>query len=221
MGKPDAEPRQRYLERWGSTVVMNTYLKVALFASSVALIGMLGLTFVIFSWAKNQKPLVVRIDEVGRATAVNYASFAYSPEAPELRYFLAQFVQLHYSRILGSVEERFSKSLFFVDAKLSQSVIEEERKTQSLAKFVREGSEEVDIEIKNISLQDLRSNPKRATVDFEKVIYARGERRELRRVRFAGYFEFVIQESVPNNVVLVNPLGITLTYFRADEAFKP
>jgi type IV secretory pathway TrbF-like protein len=210
-----------YLEMYGSTLVMNTYLRVALFGASIALMGMVGLSIQMFIWAKEQKPLVVRIDEVGRATAVNYTSFAYTPEAPELRYFLAQFVQLHFARLLGSVEERFSKSLFFLDAKLSEAVVEEERKTQGIARFSREGSEEVDVEIKNIALQDLRSNPMKATVDFEKVFYARGERREIRRERYAGYFEFVVQTTVPNNFVLVNPLGLTVTYFRADPAFKP
>jgi len=220
MDKTIHNAKREYLEQYGGTLVMNTYLKVALFAVSVALIGMVVLSFSMFSWARNQKPMVVRIDEVGRATAINNTGFNYTPEAPELRYFLAQFVQLHFSRLLGSVEERFGKSLFFLDAKLSQAVIEEERKAQSLTTFVREGAEEVDVEITNIALQDLRSKPMKASVDFEKVFFTRGERRELRRERYAGYFEFVVQEHVPNNFVLVNPLGLTLTYFRVDAAFK-
>lgn len=220
MEKTIDNAKRAYLERYGGTLVMNTYLKVALFAVSVALIGMVVLSFSVFSWARNQKPMVVRIDEVGRATAINHAGFNYTPEAPELRYFLAQFVQLHLSRLLGSVEERFGKSLFFLDAKLSQAVIEEERKAQTLTTFVREGAEEVDIEITNIALQDLRSKPMKASVDFEKIFFARGERRELRRERYAGYFEFVVQDRVPNNFVLVNPLGLTIIYFRVDAAFK-
>jgi type IV secretory pathway component VirB8 len=165
--------------------------------------------------------MIVRIDEVGRATAVNYTGFEYRPEAPELRYFLAQFVQLHFSRMLNSVDERFGKSLFFLDAKLSQAVIEEERKTESLKAFVKEGHEEIDIEIKNVILQDLRSKPMKAAVDFEKVYYPRGERRELQRERYAASFEFEVQGTVPSNFILVNPLGLTVTYFRIDEAFKP
>lgn len=220
MEKNINDAKRLYLEQYGSTLVLNTYLKVALACVSVALIGALVLSFFVFSWAKNQKPLVVRIDEVGRATAVSYTSFDYSPSPPELRYFLAQFVQLHYSRLLGSVEEKFGKSLFFLDAKLSDVVVQEERKAQSISAFIREGAEEVDIEIKNIALQDIRSRPMKASVDFEKVYLSRGDRRELRRERFAGYFEFIVQESVPNNFILVNPLGLTVTYFRVDEAFE-
>lgn len=210
-----------YLEIHGSALVMNRYLRVALIAVSVGLIGVLGLSISMYIWAKQQKPLIVRIDDVGRATAVNYASFDYTPQEKELRYFLGQFVALHFSRFTGSVEDKFSKSLFFLDAKLAGAVVEEERKTHSIAKFSSEGSEEVDIEIKNIALQDVRASPMKATVDFDKVFFARGERREIRRERFAGYFEFVVQETVPNNFVPVNPLGLTITYFRLDSAFKP
>src|SRR5690242_9746781 len=107
---PQADkPRQRYLEQFASTIVMNSYLKVALLAVSIALIGMLVLSFSMFSWARAQKPLIVRIDEVGRAAAIDYNSFDYVPHPEELRYFLAQFVHLHFSRLLGVAEDRFSK----------------------------------------------------------------------------------------------------------------
>jgi type IV secretory pathway TrbF-like protein len=221
MSKTIADARQLYLEQYGSTMVMNTYLKLVLVLVTLALLGALVLSFSVYRWARNQKPMVVRIDEVGRATAVNYTGFEYRPEAPELRYFLAQFVQLHFSRMLGSADERFGKSLYFLDAKLSQAVIEDERKSESLKAFVREGHEEIDIEIKNVILQDLRSTPMKASVDFQKVYFPRGERRELRRERYAASFEFEVQETVPSNFVLVNPLGLTITYFRVDEAFKP
>ena len=220
MEKQLSDAKRAYLEQYGDALVTNTYLRVALFAVSVALLGALALSLTMFTWAKTQKPLVVRIDEIGRATAVNYAGFAYAPEAPELRYFLAKFVQLHYARLLGSVEERFSQSLFYLDAALARAVVEDERKSHTLAKFVRESPEEIDIDIKNIVLQDLRTKPMKASVDFEKVFYARGQRQELRRERYSGSFEFVIQDNIPNAFVLVNPLGITITYFRVDAAFK-
>jgi type IV secretory pathway TrbF-like protein len=218
--KPIDDAKRAYLEQYGDALVTNNYLRVTLLALSVVLIAAIGLSFAMFSWAKTQKPLVIRIDEIGRATAVNYTGFAYAPEAPELRYFLAQFVQLHYARLVGSAEERFSRSLYYLDAALARAVIEDERKSARLAQFARDGSEEIDIDVKNIVLQDLRTRPMKASVDFDKVFYPRGERHETRRERYTGSFEFVIQEHVPNTFVLTNPLGITITYFRVDAAFK-
>jgi type IV secretion system protein VirB5 len=220
MEKQYSDAKQAYLEQYGDALVTNSYLRIGLIATSFALLAALILTFKMFAWAKTQKPMVIRIDEVGRATALNYDGFAYKPEAPELRYFLAQFVQLHYARMAGSAEERFGRSLFYLNADLSRALIEEERKNSTLAQFERASPEEIDIDIKNIVLQELRSKPLKASVDFEKVFYPRGERRELRRERYSGYFEFIIQDNVPNSFVLINPLGITITYFRVDAAFK-
>ena len=34
-----------------------------------------------------------------------------------------------------------------------------------------------------------------------------------------GQFVFVVQDRVPNAVIPINPLGLTITYFREDQAF--
>ena len=219
MQKDLDEARRVYLEQYGSALVTNTYLRIAAVMLSLALVGAIGVIVATFAWAKNQKPLVVRIDEVGRATPINYSAFDYRPQEMELRYFLSQFVQLHFGRMVASVEKRFGTSLYFLDRKLSHAVMEEERKSQSLAKFVRDGSDEIDIVINNIALQDLRAVPMEATVDFEKVFFSRADHLELRRERYAGYFEFIMQD-VPNAFVPINPLGLTITYFRTDAAFR-
>ena len=48
---------------------------------------------------RDLKPLVIRISDVGRAEAVHLDSFSYQPQEAEIRYFLIDFVQLHYSRM--------------------------------------------------------------------------------------------------------------------------
>lgn len=219
MEKSIGDAKQAFLEQYGGALVANNHLRIALACVSIALVGSLGITVSTLMWAKDQKPLVVRIDEVGRATPLSYTPFEYKPQERELRYFLAQFAYLHFGRMTSMVEERFSKSLYFVDAKLSQALIEEERKGMSIAKFLKEGGDEVEIVVNNIAFQELRGSPMKATVDFQKVFLSRGDHREIRRERYAGYFEFVIQENIPNSFVLVNPLGLTITYFRTDAAF--
>jgi type IV secretory pathway component VirB8 len=32
-------------------------------------------------------------------------------------------------------------------------------------------------------------------------------------------FVFVVTDNVPNNIIPVNPLGLTMTYYREDQAF--
>ena len=62
--------KRQFVELYGSALVMNTYLKLALLLVSLLALGLLVLNFRTQAAAAELKPLVVRIDEVGRAEAV-------------------------------------------------------------------------------------------------------------------------------------------------------
>ena len=57
-------------------------------------------------------------------------------------------------------------------------------------------------------------------MDFEKVYYTQHDHIEIKRERYVAHFIFVIKERVPNSMIPVNPLGLTITYFREDQAFQ-
>ena len=60
----------------------------------------------------------------------------------------------------------------------------------------------------------------RATVEFEQVHLAPATRAELRRDTFVAHVVFVLQDVVDNARIPINPLGMTITYFREDQAFQ-
>jgi type IV secretory pathway component VirB8 len=66
----------------------------------------------------------------------------------------------------------------------------------------------------------LRTPPYKATVEFEKVVYASPDHAEVRRIHYVANFVFVVKMPVPNALIPVNPLGLTITYFRDDQAFE-
>src|SRR5947209_13696355 len=84
--------KRQFVELYGSALVLNTYLKIALVLVSLAAVGLVILNFHTVATYANVKPLVVRIDEVGRAEAVQYDAATYHPQPQELRYFLSQFI---------------------------------------------------------------------------------------------------------------------------------
>ena len=92
--------------------------------------------------------------------------------------------------------------------------------SEVIAKFLAERGDEIDIDIKNVSFVDLRQPPFRATVDFERVYKSSADGTELRRELYVANFTFVLKDDVPNPMVPVNPLGLTITYFREDQAFQ-
>src|SRR4051794_26688126 len=90
--------KRQFVELYGSALVMNTYLKIALVLVSLVALRLLALSFRTAGQASQWKPLVVLINDIGRGEAVKSDATAYRPQAPELRYFLTQFVVKHFSR---------------------------------------------------------------------------------------------------------------------------
>src|SRR5262245_43402168 len=115
--------KKQFVELYGSALVMNTYLKIALLLISFLALGLLGLNFRTQVKYANVRPLVVRIDDVGRAEAVQYDASTYRPQAPELRYFLTQFIVKHFSRIRATVQRDYTDSLFFLAPSLADATI--------------------------------------------------------------------------------------------------
>jgi type IV secretion system protein VirB5 len=168
----------------------------------------------------NVKPLVVRIDDVGRAEAVQYDASAYRPQAPELRYFLTQFVVKHFSRIRATVRREYPDSLFFLDPALADATIAQNDQSRAMETFLTNPSgDEVDIAVQNVSLSELSKPPYKASVSFQQVRYAPGTRAERARETYVAQVDFLMRDHVPNEFVRVNPLGLQITYFRVDQAF--
>ncbi|HKW02301.1 MAG TPA: VirB8/TrbF family protein [Vicinamibacterales bacterium] len=224
---PDESPRiedarRQYVELFGSALVMNTYLKIALLGVSVVAVGLLVLNFRTIKKYESLRPLVIRIDDIGRAQAVQYDTLTYQPQgqAPELKYFLTQFVTQHFARMRATVKERYAQSLYFLDAALADATIAQNQRAQTIENFLAGNGDEIEVQVKNVTLDELKTAPYKATVDFEKVHYGQGGRQEKKRETFVAQITFVLRDQITNALVLVNPLGLTITYFRVDQAFQ-
>ena len=213
--------KHQFVELYGSALVMNTYLKIALVLVLLVAVGLLALNFHTASKYAEVKPLVVRIDEVGRAEAIQYDASTYQPQAPELRYFLRQFVIKHFSRIRATVQREYADSLFFLVPSLADATIAENDQTRAIETFLTNASaDEVDVVVQNVSLTELATPPYKASVTFQKVFYTPGTRQERARQTHVAQVDFVIRGQVPNEFVRVNPLGLQVSYFRVDQAFE-
>ena len=213
--------KRQFVELYGSALMMNTYLKIALVLTSLVALGLVGLNVHTASKYANVKPLVIRIDDVGRAEAVQYDATAYEPQPQELRYFLTQFVVKHFSRIRATVQREYPDSLFFLDPSLADATIAQNDRSRAIETFVTNGSgDEADIVVQNVSLSELTKPPYKAAVTFQKVFYTPGTRAERARETYVSQVDFVIRGHVPNEFVRVNPLGLQITYFRVDQAFE-
>ena len=213
--------KRQFAELYGSALVLNTYLKTAVVLLSLVALGLVALNFRTAAQAAHVKPLVVRIDDVGRAEAVQYDATAYHPQAPELRYFLTQFVVKHFSRVRSTVQREYPDSLFFLEPAVADATIAQNEQSRALETFLTNlSADENDVVVQNVSLSELTKPPYKAAVTFQKVLYTPGLRTERARETYVAQIDFMLRDRVPNEFVRVNPLGLQISYFRVDQAFE-
>jgi type IV secretory pathway TrbF-like protein len=222
--EPDASfqnAKRLYLESCGDPMVTNTYLKIALVLVSLVAIGLGLVDLRTIRTFQNFRPLVIRIDDLGRAEAINYHNLEYKPQDAEAKYFLSRFCALYYRRNRYTIQDDFSKSLYFLDGKLADGILDAYRKDDIIKKFITNfASPEIDVDVKKVALEEMQTPPFRARVDFYMVYYAPADHSELKRDLYTANFVFLFRSQVPNELIPINPLGLTITYFREDQAFK-
>ena len=215
------DAKRLYLEQYGDPMVTNTYLKIALLLLSLVCVGLLLVDMRTIKTFQNFRPLVIRIDDLGRAEAINYHNLEYKPQDAEAKYFLSQFCTLYYRRNRYTMQDDFSKSLYFLDGKLANGILDAYRKSDIIKKFITNtAAPEIDVEVKKVALEEMQTPPFRARVDFYMVYYSPSDHSELKRDLYTANFVFLFKSQVPNELIPINPLGMTVTYFREDQAFK-
>jgi type IV secretory pathway TrbF-like protein len=215
------DAKRLYLEQYGDPMVTNTYLKIALVLVCLVAVGLALVDLKTIRTFQNFRPLVIRIDDLGRAEAINYHNLEYKPQDAEAKYFLSQFCSLYYRRNRYTIQDDFSKSLYFLDGKLADGILDAYRKDDVIKKFITNtAAPEIDVDVKKVALEELQNPPFRARVDFYMVYYSPSDHSELKRDLYTASFVFVFKTQVPNELIPINPLGMTITYFREDEAFN-
>ena len=214
--KPKKDAGHQYAEIWGETVHSNRHLRLL-----SALLGLIGLLLAILvlrlASLDPPKPIVIRVDEVGRAEALAYEAVEAQadPLDPTTKYFLNRFIHDFYSRQRVTVEEHWTRSLRFLTTDLANAAFEAESRNIAL---VAAGIEDRQRRVENVVLR-LHANPEEphsATADFELIDTNR--ERETARERWSLSLKFIFIPEIPPDLVVTNPMGIVITYLQADQA---
>src|SRR6202051_2186910 len=182
-----ARAAERYLEQYGDPLVMNTYLKVTILVLAAVCFALAALTFKSQTALANMHPMIVRINDVGYAEAIDYRNFQYRPQEAENKYYLTRWAELYFSRNRFTIERDQTASLYSLNSDVQRAVIDQERKDNSIQTYVRDSSlPYVDVEIKNVILDDLRQSPYSARIEFVKVYANPSDHTELKRERWTA-----------------------------------
>ena len=208
------DPAQDFAEIWDSERRNASYLRVVTGALLVLLIAMST------GWCKSSsrtlQPVFVRVDEVGRAEALDYEAMTWQgdPLDPATKYFLRQFVTDHYSRRFATVAERWPLSLAFLERTLARASAEalQDEVAEFSAGLARE-----ERAVENLALRVMArpEEPHEAVADYD--VVRRLNAREVGRERWTTNMQFVFRDVDPYEVT-TNPIGLTITYYASDRA---
>src|ERR1700757_3884602 len=147
---------ERYLEQYGDPIVMNTYLKATILVLAGISVVLAGLVYKSQRALADMHPMIVRINDVGRAEAIDYRDFRYKPQEAENKYYLTRWAELYFSRNRFTIERDQTNSLYFLNGDVQHAVIDKERKDNVIASYAKDSSLPfVDVQVKNVILDDL------------------------------------------------------------------
>jgi type IV secretory pathway TrbF-like protein len=210
--------KRLYAEQWGDAVVTNTYLKLTILALCCLCAGSLWIARATVKKIDSFHTRYIRIDAIGRAEALNYNDLNYKPQEKEIKYFLTEFCRLYYSRNKLTMRDDFRRSLLFMDTPLADSTLAAWNKAKVIDNFLSSSAPDQEVEVNRIDIEDLRSPPYKATVEFALIYRSPLDRSEIKRSQYTAHFVFAFRDTVGNDLIQINPLGLAISYFREDEA---
>ncbi|HET6844852.1 MAG TPA: VirB8/TrbF family protein [Candidatus Angelobacter sp.] len=220
---PDAElnaAKRLFFEMWGNAVVTNTYLKITNAALCLLCAGCLYIAYATVKKIETFHTRYVRIDSIGRAEAVSYDDLNFKPAENEksVKYFLGNFCRLYYSRNKFTLRDNFRQSLLFLETPLADSTLSAWSKNQVINNYLGSSDPIQEVKINRIDIEDLRQAPYKATIEFEVNYISPIDGSSLKRIQYTAHFVFGFREVVNNDLIQTNPLGLSIAYFREDEA---
>jgi type IV secretion system protein VirB5 len=206
-----------YAERKLSRFVIGT--------ETVLLLGAFG---VIVSLA--HRPVAnryIRIDEMGRAQAIEYSDLNYSPREGEIRTYLTDWANYRYTINRDTIAKKYPLNYYFLSQTLAAQLMTEDNQTHLVSQVVAGQIEQTDVEVKNVTItsmseetiQGSRMARGSALVTADR-LYSPRNSREPRTEHWLLSVTYYLnprqvsdQSKIFPQFETINPLGLTITEF--------
>ena len=169
------------------------------------------------STVANFKPIIVRINDLGKAEVVYYKDANYTPQALEIRRALNDFTSDFFTRIKGRTDA-YWHAKYLLSQSLMQRTYQDDQRSKWIENVERGSSLANDVRVNRTTLVSLSAKGGVAYVDFARNYYQDGasvSRTEDDTVTY--YFSFLPKVEGP--MLQFNPLGICITDYNVQENF--
>ncbi len=199
--------------------------RIVIAAASVLLLGAFG---VIASLA--HRPVqsgYILIDEMGKATAIQYSALAYTPREGEVRTYLTDWANYRYTINRETISKKYPMNYYFLSTQLANQYMGEDNAAHLVSQVLANQVEQSDVEVDGVTITAmLQEMVKEASIARGTAlinltrIYAPRNSRQPRKEHWVVSVTYYLN---PAQVSLaaqtfpqfetINPLGLTITEF--------
>jgi type IV secretion system protein VirB5 len=189
---------------------------------------LLGSMWLNFSLAR--RPIAnryIRIDEMGRAQAIQYTDLNYSPREGEVRTYLNDWANYRYTISRDTIAKKYPLNYYFLSQTLASKLMTEDNANRLVSQVVAGQIEQSDVQVKNVTItsmseevvQGARIARGTALVTIDRLYfpqYSREPRTEHWLLSVTYYLnpkQVSDQARIFPQFETINPLGLTITEF--------
>jgi type IV secretion system protein VirB5 len=169
----------------------------------------------------------IRIDEMGRAQAIQYSDLNYSPREGEVRTYLNDWANYRYTVNRDTIAKKYPLNYYFLSQTLAAQLMTEDNQNHLVSQVVGGQIEQSDVEVKNVTITSLSEETIQGTVMARGTalvaldrIYAPSHSHEPRTEHWMLSLTYYLnpkqvsdQAKIYPQYEFINPLGLTVTEF--------
>ena len=169
----------------------------------------------------------IRIDEMGRATAIQYSDLNYSPREGEVRTYLTDWANYRYTIYRETVAKKYPMNYYFLSTQLASEYMRQDNATHLVSQVLANQIEQSDVEVDGVTITSMSQETLKevsiargtALINIVKIYSPRNSRQPRKEhwVLSVTYYLNPAQVSVAAQTFpqfeTINPLGLTITEF--------
>jgi len=192
---------------------------------TILLLGSMGLNL-----SLARRPVVnryIRIDEMGRAQAIQYSDLNYSPREGEVRTYLMDWADYRYTISRDTIAKKYPLNYYFLSQTLASQLMTEDNQNHLVSHVVGGQVEQSDVDVKNVTITSMSQETVQgvvmargtALVAVDRLyspLHSREPRTEHWMLSVTYYLnpkQVSDQAKVYPQYEFINPLGLTITEF--------
>lgn len=224
-------PRQAILtDEIGNEVYSSHYAerkayRIIIGCGTVLLLGSMGLNL-----ALAHRPVTnryIRIDEMGRAQAIQYSDLSYSPREGEVRTYLTEWANYRYTLSRDTIAKKYPLNYYFVSQSLASRLMADDNQNHLASQVVSGQVESSDVQVRDVTITSMSEEMVQgakiargtALVTLDKV-YSQQNSRNPRTEHWMLSVTYYLDPKQVNDQAkifpqyeFINPLGLTITEF--------